>query len=427
MLEGSGTNRAVIALGAARMADAVANSFLVIVLPLFIASGRVGGKSFGLSDSALTGLILATFGVFNAFAQPFAGHLSDRLGRRKIFVLGGLVVLGAFNSLYLLADSYVSLLAIRTGQGIAVACTIVATVALVNELSTRENRGGNMGTYNSLRLLGFGVGPLVAGFVVSSGPYRLLGLTVSGFDAAFTIATVGALLGAVLVAVMVREPERVSASSQQTPAREGKAADEQDARIAIRSREPGHVLDPIFTLGIATLVMAACIALLASIEPQVNRRLGQDARWFGIQFAVFILSLAAAQPVIGRLSDRWGRRTFILVGLVLLAPTTVAQGLVTTPWTMVAARLAQGIAGAMIFAPALALAGDIARRGHSGLQLSVLTMAFGLGLSAGQLLAGFLVAWGYTTPFAIGAGLALMAALLVHREVEEPDRITTRP
>lgn len=404
---GSGTSRAVVALGVARMADAVANSFLVIVLPLYIASGEVRGEAFGLSEAALTGVILAIFGFFNAFAQPFAGRLSDRVGRRRVFVLGGLFVLAGFNFLYIFADSYAALVMIRAGQGLSVAFTIVATVALVNELSTRGNRGENMGVYNSLRLVGFGTGPLVAGFVVSGGPYHPLGLTLSGYDAAFVVATIGALVGAGTVALLVRDPEHTTAAVGRV-------------ELAVRARDGRHLLDPIFTLGVATLIMAACIALLASIEPDVNRRLGQDARWFGVQFAVFILSLAAAQPLIGRLSDRWGRRAFIIWGLVALAPTTLAQGLVTTPWGMVFARLAQGIAGAAIFSPALALAGDLARKGQSGLQLSILTMSFGIGIAVGQLMAGFLIGVGYVTPFAFGAVLALCATALVWTQVEEP-------
>jgi len=402
-----GIDRSVLALGTARMADALANSFLVVVLPLFIASGRLRGNDFGLQPAAITGIVLASFGLLNAVIQPVAGRLSDVVGSRKPFVLAGLVLLTALNLAYLLTDSYLTVLLVRVGQGVAVAITVTATVALVSEVSTRATRGRNMGVYNALRLLGFGSGPLFAGFVVSSGPYTLPGgVVLDGFDATFWVAGLGAAISGVLVMILVREPERHT-------------ADAGAFRIAVRAEEGRGWLDPIFTLGVATLVMAACIALLASIEAEVNEHLGQGPRWFGVQFSVFVLSLAAAQPMVGRMSDRFGRKHFVVWGLVALVPTTMAQGMVGEPWGMVVARLAQGLAGAMVFAPALALAGDLAGEGQSGLKLSVLTISFVLGLSVGQLAAGFLVAVDYLAPFVFGSALALAAAWLVRREVEE--------
>lgn len=409
-----GVDRQVIALGIARAADAVANSFLIIVLPLYIASGRVTGRNLGLSPEAITGIVLAIFGVFNSGIQPFAGRLSDRLGKRRIFVLVGLVGLAATNLLYVAAGSYLSLLLIRSAQGAAVALTITASIALVNEVSPPERRGGNMGVFNALRLVGFGTGPLAAGLVVEGGPYRLPGAVVlSGFDAVFWLAAAGAALSALLVLLLVRDPPRPTAKV-------GRIA------LSLRARTPGRTLDPIFALGLATLFMAACISVLAPIEMRVNERLGQGPTLFGVQFAVFILSLAVTQPFVGKATDRWGRKRFLVAGLLLLVPTTLVQGLVTTPGGMIAARLAQGIAGSLTFAPALALAGDLATGGQSGVQLSVLTVAFGLGLSVGQLGAGFLVELGYLVPFAFGAALALVGAWAVQTQVPPPGERAAR-
>jgi len=73
----------------------------------------------------------------------------------------------------------------------------------------------------------------------------------------------------------------------------------------------------------------------------------------------------------------------------------------------------------MVFAPALALAGDLAPDGRSGGTLSVLTMAFGFGVAAGPLSSGFLVAYGFVVPFAVGAALAFFGLILVWTQVEE--------
>lgn len=402
-----GVNRRVLALALARMADAVGNSFLIIVLPLYVASEAVGGSVFGIPSSMVAGVVLALFGIASSIAQPLAGRLSDRMGRRKIFVIGGLVVLGAINLMFAAATAYWHLFALRVLQGLAAAFTITASLAIVNEMSDPESRGGNMGVYNSFRLIGFGAGPLLASALLELGPFVLPGgIQVTGFEATFGVAAGTAFLGTVLVGLLVQDPEGTGPAPR---------------RLALRvwdRSDQGTRLDTIFALGLATLVMAACMALLSAIEPEVNARLDQGPVLFAVEFVALIAALAAFQPVAGRASDRVGRKPFIVVGLLALIPATVIQGLVTAPWQMIVARVLQGGAGALVFAPALALAGDHTARGQSGAQLAVLTVAFGLGIATGQLTAGFFVPFGFAVPFMIGGGLAAAGTVLVLTQVE---------
>ena len=402
----SGVDRRVAALGLARMADAVANSFLIIVLPLYIASDGVGGWGFGLSEAAITGLVLGAFGLVNSVVQPFAGRLSDRMGQRKVFILLGLVVLGVVTLAYTLATSYTALLGVRVLQAGGAAFTIVGSVALVSELSPAGGRGRNMGVYNSFRLFGFGAGPLAAGFVVEHGPYTISGAALSGFEMAFYGSAAAAFLSVALVGWLVSDPDDLQPRSS-------------EGGLRVLSGERGQLFDPIFALGMASLFMASCIALLSPIEPVVNERLGQGPVLFAVEFAAFIGTQVVFQPTMGRLSDEYGHRRFVVWGLLGLIPVTLVQGLVTTPWQMIAVRLAQGGVAAMVFAPALALAGELAEEGQSGAQLSVLTVSFGLGIAAGQVISGFLIRFGFLAPFASGAFLAAMGLVLVWTQVPE--------
>ena len=397
----------VLVLALARMADSLGNSFLIVVLPLFIASGRLGGGTFGLSETLVSGIVIGLFGLVSSPLQPFAGRASDRTGRRKEFVLAGLVVLAVTNAAFAFAESYLALLGIRAVQGVGVALTVTASIALINEYSTDASRGGNMGVFNTLRLVGFGGGPVLAGLVVEAGPYPVAGLRLSGFEAAFYVASAAAVLSTLLVTVFVSDPAELEAEAGE------------DLSIAVLDREGDNLLDPVFTLGLASLFMALGIALLEAIQTQVNARLGQDPFLFGVEFGAFVLAQVLFQVPVGAASDRYGRRPFLLAGLALLVPTTLAQGLVTTPAGMVAARFAQGIASAMVFAPALALAGDLSRVGESGTKLSVLTMAFGLGVAVGPVASGYLVRYGFVVPFAFGAALAVLGLVLVYTQVEE--------
>lgn len=403
----------VLVLALARFADAVGNSFLIVVLPLLIASGNVSGDAFELSPAFVTGLILSVYGLLNSLGQPFTGRLSDRTGNRKRFVLIGLGILTLANLAYATADSYGALLGIRALQGVGVAFTIPSTIALVNELAADNSRGGNMGLFNTFRMLGVGLGPIGAGLVVDGGPYVInpagWETSISGFDAAFFIAALTVFLSYVMVSVLVSNPRTTEERA------------ERDVSIRVLATERGKVLDPIFTLALAGLFMAIAIGLIATLEPIINDRLNQHTTWFGLQFGAFVLSQIVLQLPVGAASDRWGRRPFLLLGLAVLIPSTIAQGFVTTSWAMLATRIGQGIAAAMVFAPGLALAGDLIDERDAGAKLSILTMSFGLGTAIGPLSAGYLVRFGFATPFMFGAGLAMVGFILVYTQVGEPD------
>ncbi len=416
-----GVNPQVLALALARMAESVGNSFLIVVLPLFIATDFITGETFGLTELFITGLVLSIFGFVNSPLQPFTGRLSDRTGRRKIYVLFGLTLIAVASFAYSLASSYWHLIGLRVLQGIAGAFIIPTTVALVNDLATDENRGGNMGTYNTFRLIGFGVGPVAAGLVVAAGPYAIpLGgttVTMTGFDAAFYFAASTATLAFLMVFAMINDPD-IEPQRDQGSILDG---------FPIRHRTGDQLLDPVFALGLVSFFMAIGIAVFATLGDLVNTTLNQGPEMFGLQFAAFVLAQIALQAPIGRATDFYGRRTFILIGTVCLVPTTLIQGFipvlpvgsVADSWLMFLARFLQGVAGAMVFAPALALAGDIAREGSSGSTLAVLTMAFGFGVAVGPLLSGWLIAWGFAVPFVFAAALAAVGVIVVLTQIEE--------
>jgi len=408
----------ILTLALARMVDALANSFLVVVLPLYIGSEivalpafvgtttAVGGIEFTLTPELLIGVVLSLFGFLNSFGQPFTGALSDRTGRRKIFLLVGLSLVAVGSAGYVFFTDYLAVVAMRALQGVGAAFTVPVTVALVNEISPDDERGENFGLYNTFRLLGFGTGPLVAGGVVAAGPYAVGGVTISGFDAAFLVAVAGAVVSFLLVAALIEDPERTS--------------DEAAEDISIRVRDAdGDGLDPVFALGVATVVMALSIAIYAPLANVINTRLDQGTFLFSVQFGASVLANVVFQVPIGRLSDRYGRRPFLLAGFVLLLPTTFAQGFVESSIAMVVVRFLQGVAVAAVFAPSLALAGDLAEEGTSGSTLSLLTMGFGLGIAFGTLFSGILVGFGFAVPFVVATVGGCVGLALVVTQVGE--------
>jgi MFS family permease len=86
---------------------------------------------------------------------------------------------------------------------------------------------------------------------------------------------------------------------------------------------------------------------------------------------------------------------------------------------MTLTRFLLGVAVALVFAPSLAVAGDLAREGESGTTLSTLTMAFGLGVAIGPLASGFLERFGFAVPFLVAGALATLALAVVSTQVAE--------
>lgn len=420
----------ILALSLARMVSALANSFLVVVLPLYIGQvvalpGFVGtnvtvaGVGFTVQPELLIGLVLSLFGFLNSFGQPFTGRWSDRTGKRKRFLLVGLGIVAVGSAGYILFRSYPAVLAMRALQGIGAAFTIPMTVALVSEYSDPDDRGRNFGLFNTFRLIGFGTGPLVAGGVVAAGPYQAAGLTVSGFDAAFLVAVAGAVLSLVLITLLITDPEKAQAAAGE------------DLSIRVRNSD-GPGLDSVFALGLGTVVMALGIAIYAPLANVINGQLGQGNFLFSVQFGATVLANVLFQLPFGRLSDSYGRRPFLVGGFVLLLPTTLGQGFVPLvpaslfgpavgpPELMVLLRFLQGVAVAAVFAPSLALAGDLAREGESGSTLSLLTMGFGLGIAFGTLFSGILVGFGFAVPFVVATAAGAGGLLIVVTQVTEP-------
>jgi MFS family permease len=425
MESNSGPDSRVLTLALARMVDSVANSFLVVVLPLYIGRAvalpgfvgsavAVGPVSFRLTDALLIGVVLSLFGFLNSFGQPFTGRLSDRTGKRKVYLLFGLALVALGSLGFLFRADYVSVLVFRGLQGVGAAFTVPMTVALVNEYSAEGERGGNFGLFNTFRLLGFGTGPLVAGVVVEFGPYAVRDVTLSGFDAAFLVAVVAAAVSFGLVTLLIDDPAELDAQAGE------------DLSVTVRNRD-GPGLDAVFALALVTVVMAMSFAIFAPLANTINERLGQGDLVFSVQFGAAVLANVLFQLPIGRLSDRYGRRPFLLGGFVLLLPATLLQGFVTSSLAMIALRFLQGAAVAAVFAPSLALAGELATEGQSGSTLSLLTMGFGLGIALGTLLSGILVGFGFAVPFVVATAGGAVGLILVYTQVEEPSSEPTPP
>jgi MFS family permease len=388
-----GVNRVVLALSVARLGDAIGNSILFIVIPLYVAA--LPAPWFHVHESVRVGILISLYGIVNSALQPLMGALSDHFLRRKLFILAGLSLMAVGTILFIFAGRFVDLLVLRSIQGVGVAMTIPASMALMASSTHRHSRGGSMGVYTTMRMVGFAAGPLIGGFLHVR----------YGFTAAFVAGTLFVVAGIIFVQLWIGDANAVA------PAR----VERRRTRIMDRELLSGGIL----SLGAATFVMAAVFTMMSTLEVQFNERLQQTAFAFSVAFSALMVTRLLTQIPVGHLSDRIGRKPLIIAGLLLMAPTTALLGEVTSTFQLTALRLIQGLASAGIAAPSFALAADLSKAGGEGRQMSIVTMGFGMGIAAGPLIAGILAVVSFELPFLIGGVLSLIAAWIIHHNVPE--------
>jgi MFS family permease len=403
-----GADHRVLILAIARMGEAAASGFILIALPLYIASEVVSGFSFGLDTALISGIIISGGLLLTIVPQPIAGYLSDTVGRRKPFAVVSLAVRSVTAFLFTLATAYPLVLLFQFITSVASAVFTPAAMALITEYSDPETRAVNFGAYTSLRLVGAVAGPLAAGGLIADGPYEVAVLgSVTGFEAAFYIAALGILVSLVLTQLFVYDPPETTATARE------------DISVNIFADEPDRTFDPVFVLALATVLFGGTTYLITAIQPEINTRLNQTAATFSLQFVAPIAILALLGPVVGKFADRYGRRPFLVVSGLFVVPGVLLQGFATSSMMLLAGSVVIGIGMALAFAPAVALVGDLSDGAGAGTQLSLLTMSLYLGQAIGPLVAGFFVTFWFPLPFLIGAGMGVLAVVLIYFQVPE--------
>jgi MFS family permease len=387
-----GVNRAVMALSIARMADAIGNSILFILIPLYVL--KIPETYLHFPTPTLIGILISVFGFVSSIFQPVMGALTDRLGRRKPLIQTGLVVIGICIILFIFASNFFDLLILRILQGIAVAITIPASLALMTSITKKETRGGSMGVYSTFRIIGFSIGPVAGGFLQRN----------FGFNAAFYAGAGFVFIAILLVHFWVEEVR-------------GEISETNKTKFRILDKE--LLSKGILATSTATFLMASAFSMVTTLENEFNSKLDITAVGFGIAFSTLMIGRLIFQVPLGHYSDKIGRKPLIIIGLIVMGISTMLLGEITTYTQLIIIRLVQGIAAAGIAAPAFAVAADLSKSGGEGRQMSIVTMGFGFGIAFGPLISGLLASVFFELPFFTIGILTTAGAWLVYKYLPE--------
>jgi len=151
--------------------------------------------------------------------------------------------------------------------------------------------------------------------------------------------------------------------------------------------------------------------LLVPLLPRYAADLHLSQMKVGILFGSYAVALLAATLPVGRITDRHGRRSVMLIGLVGLGATTLLFAFSKSYGLLVVARVLQGIAGAATWVPGMALLADHFAPEKRGQAMGLAFAAANVGVLLGPPVSGFLDQHaGPRAPFLVGAAIVLVDA-----------------
>lgn len=163
----------------------------------------------------------------------------------------------------------------------------------------------------------------------------------------------------------------------------------------------------LFTVALDAIGIGLIFPVMPDLMESVTHSgLGEAALWGGLLATSFAVMQFLCGPLVGNLSDRYGRRPVLLVSLAVMALDYVAMALAHTVWLLLAARIIAGVAAAT-HSTANAYVADISTPDQRAKRFGLIGAAFGIGFVAGPMLGGLLAGIDTRAPFWAAAGLAL--------------------
>jgi MFS family permease len=373
------------------------------VLPL------VGEQDFGLaSKSAILSFVVA-FGITKALANLAAGGLADRVGRKRLLVIGWLLALPV-PLMIALAPSWGWIVAanlfLGANQGLAWSMTVVMKIDLVGP----RRRGLALGLNESAGYLGVAAAAFATGALAATFAPRTL---------VWSLGAVIAVLGTVISILFVRD-------TASHVAREQLAHGAHVARTLRSAFERATLRHPTLrACSQAGLVNNLNDALAWGLAPLYLAAHGASAPQIGIVAAVYPAVWGAAQLVTGWLSDHTGRKPLIVAGMFVQAGALallVLGGGAFAP--ALAAAVLLGIGTALVYPTLIAAVSDAVQPVERAQVVGVYRFWRDVGFVVGGLLAGFVAdAAGSGSAITIVAGLtAASGAWVALTEWVERDR-----
>ncbi len=371
----------------ARLSYALARSPVLPLFALYLGAAPEA-IGFAVGISTVTGIL---------FKLP-AGALSDIIGRKKTMLIG-LVVFAVMPFSYLLVHDYRMLVLVRFAHGLATAIYGPVSMAVIADIA--GNRKGEMlSWFSSVTIIGNLLGAPLGGYMLHRGAGAARP-SLTDFHNVYLISGITGSL-ALALAFSILRGEAVK--------KNGGKLKEALKRFASGIKEVISDRRVVITSGMEGIQNMSVGALEAFLPIYAVTVAGLNEFQAGLLWGIQVVSTILSKPLMGRQSDRIGRKPLIAVGMLLCALSFGVIPLLKDFYHLMSAAMVFGLGEALVTSSSAALVADICKEKQFGTAMGTFGTIFDVGHAAGPMLAGVLIArHGYAYSFRVISSLLLMS------------------
>lgn len=308
------------------------------------------------------GVIFASFSISRTIFMPFVGRFSDRYGRKR-FITIGILIYSVISLGYIWADNVSQLTIIRLIHGAASGMVIPIAQAYIGEIAPEGEEGKWMGYFNAAFFSGFGFGPLLGGVLTDHFGMNFAFYAMGGLN----------LLAFLIAAFFLPEMKHGKMATNASP--------------SFKEMSESSIIRGLFIFRLS-FAMGREGAFFTFLPIFAAASLGLSSSLTGVLLSVNILLMSILQLYVGKLADKFKRRTLVTIGGIINVIFMALIPLTHNFWQLLGLSVLGGIGGSISMPAASAISVEEGRKFGMGSTMALVFMAMSIGMVIGPILGG---------------------------------------